>query len=377
MSTLLEVATSRSFTKRPNLAHIFEDDKAANSVDGNLYRIAAAGATKLVWHEKITFLTVVIIQLIGPFTVLYVSIKGFDNPFFWPFGGGDASVGCAGNVGFVWQDNNKSGIEYYSKKALGVCFILGFHLNCYRYLKNEAATARSLFKVNLISVNTDFIVDWYDSVAERPNAISMSILTFGRFMNAWTTIGCVLALPYLFYNAEDPKDLVVDALSIAFLYSIDDVGGELGGIDESRWNALFIGTCAYLIEISKKRYETFHAEGAESEDELENLVAGQSSLEFAAPNNFRVRPVPYQVMQDLEEWAKGGEPTEEMLELELIYQPSFVGSFTAAELFRKMNANDKAWNIPDLAAIIVVFLAAWHSIMYTILGDPVCPAIPR
>ena len=30
------------------------------------------------------------------------------------------------------------------------------------------------------------------------------------------------------------KAVVVDALSIAFLYSIDDVGGDLGGIDESR-----------------------------------------------------------------------------------------------------------------------------------------------
>ena len=43
-----------------------------------------------------------------------------------------------------------------------------------------------------------------------------------------------MTLPYLFYNGTDPKAVVVDALSIAFLYSIDDVGGDLGGIDESR-----------------------------------------------------------------------------------------------------------------------------------------------
>ena len=163
-------------------------------VDGNIYRIAAAGQTALAWHEKATFVAIVIIQTIGPFVVLYANIKGFNNPLFWPFSGGDSTVGCAGEVGFVWQANNEVGAEYYAKKVLGVCFIIGFHLNCYRYLKNEADMARSLYNVNLVAVNTDFMVDWDETVDHRPNPLSKPILQFGRIMNAWSTIGCVMTL---------------------------------------------------------------------------------------------------------------------------------------------------------------------------------------
>jgi len=114
-------------------------------------------------------------------------------------------------------------------------------------------------------------------------------------------------LPYIFYGAEDAKSIVLDALSIAFLYSIDDVGGDLGGVDESRWNAAFVGTCAKIIDILRRRYKNTKGQG-----ERESLVSNGFEAEFINPLYIEA-PIKPWFAEELETWANGGEPSEEMV----------------------------------------------------------------
>ena len=57
-----------------------------------------------------------------------------------------------------------------------------------------------------------------------------------------------------------------------------------------------------------------------------------------------------------------------------MYEVAFVGDLSPAELFQDMNDFEKTWSIPDYAAVVVAFLALWHSIMYIMLGNPSCPS---
>jgi hypothetical protein len=353
-------------SKRKNLADLFKDESEA--VDGNIYRIAAAGGvTALEWHEKITFAAIVIIQALGPFFVLHANIKGFTN-ILWPFGGGDSTVGCNGVVGFVWQDNNESGVEFLGKKILGVCFILGFHLSSYRYLVGEAETERKIQKINIAGVETDYMVDWAevnddgsDMKKETSNPLYTPMLQFGQFMNVWSTVMCVMTLPYIFYGAEDAKSIVLDALSIAFLYSIDDVGGDLGGVDESRWNAPFVGTCASFLELNRQRYKKTNGGGLLSNDDDEDVL-------FAYPLD-APQPVPFELMKELQEWAEGGKPSEDVEYV--ISDLVMVNDNKSPQwLVEQMDAVDEAWVLPEIGAYFIAILTVWHSIMYLWLGNP-------
>jgi hypothetical protein len=371
--------------RRKNLADLFKSDEQA--VDGNIYRIAAAGGlTALEWHEKITFVAIVIIQALGPFFVLYANTKGFTN-IFWPFGGGDSSVGCNGQVGFVWQENNEGGLEFLGKKILGVCFIVGFHLSSYRYLTGEAETSRALHNINVAGLETDFLMNWADVAVDkdgymeddsymkknRPNPLFKPMLQFGQFMNVWSTMFCVMTLPYIFYGAEDAKSIVLDALSIAFLYSIDDVGGDLGGVDESRWNAPFVGTCAAFIDVTRKRYKNKTKGGGEGE--LEGLVSPDDDVaDFVYPLDVE-HPIPISTMQGLEQWADGTDPSEIWDEdMTYLISPVMIVDENKypAEIFKQMDDFDEAWILPDIGAIVIALLTVWHSVMYVALGNPVC-----
>ena len=85
----------------------------------------------------------------------------------------------------------------------------------------------------------------------------MPAYTFWMSANAFVQCGCVLLSQVLtvcvFWSAETPKDIVFDSLGLLFLSRLDDIGGDLGLIQESEWPSDSLGMffCFNLDELSK------------------------------------------------------------------------------------------------------------------------------
>merc|ERR1711920_1122512 len=61
-------------------------------------------------------------------------------------------------------------------------------------------------------------------------------LWIGAFVNVWCLVLCATCMWPLFITSEDSvKDVVFDALGLAFLYNLDDAAGDLGFL-EHQWD---------------------------------------------------------------------------------------------------------------------------------------------
>jgi len=63
----------------------------------------------------------------------------------------------------------------------------------------------------------------------------------GAFLNSLCLFGCAFAMVFMFIVEDSPKELVLDAFGLAFLYNMDDLGGDLAFMDEA-WDEEFMGT---------------------------------------------------------------------------------------------------------------------------------------
>merc|ERR1712224_526293 len=60
-------------------------------------------------------------------------------------------------------------------------------------------------------------------------------LFFGALVNCWVVIWSCLDMYVVVGASESPQDLLLDALGLLFLYRLDDVGGDLGFVDQDDW----------------------------------------------------------------------------------------------------------------------------------------------
>jgi len=93
-------------------------------------------------------------------------------------------------------------------------------------------------------------------------------LYIGAFVNSLCLVLCSLAMVFMFILEDGPKDLVLDGLGLAFLYNLDDIGGDLAFLDE-KWDEDFMGSiygeladaeAGLLDDAARRRQETFTAD---------------------------------------------------------------------------------------------------------------------
>jgi len=107
-----------------------------------------------------------------------------------------------------------------------------------------------------------FVVRLY--VAEEiENAVKSSRLPtdqfwmpMGMIANMWCCVLTVLAVPLLFWSEETPTNIVLDSMTLLFIFKLDDLSELLGGLlrmTESEfqravsWNAALIGQCPVRV----------------------------------------------------------------------------------------------------------------------------------
>lgn len=79
-------------------------------------------------------------------------------------------------------------------------------------------------------------ITWQYAVDELENASKSAQLPsdalrsgIGVFANAWVCLGTAFAMPLMFWEEEDTQGIVVDSLQLLFLFTLDDLTGDICG----------------------------------------------------------------------------------------------------------------------------------------------------
>lgn len=118
----------------------------------------------------------------------------------------------------------------FSTKALGICFMLLFILNGVFVNNNEENTWSRLY-------NT---LRFLDRTTTEFRMTGRGYLSLGAFVNCWVIIWSCMDAYVIIGASANPKDLLMDALGLLFVYNLDDIGGDLGFLSEDDWPGLRI-----------------------------------------------------------------------------------------------------------------------------------------
>merc|ERR1740138_1604670 len=66
-------------------------------------------------------------------------------------------------------------------------------------------------------------------------------LYLGAFVDCWTVLWCCASCYIVVGTSGSVQDVLFDSLSLLFLYNLDEVGGDLGFVDEDDWPGARLG----------------------------------------------------------------------------------------------------------------------------------------
>lgn len=115
-------------------------------------------------------------------------------------------------------------------KGLGIIFMFAFILNAIFVVLGEQQTFKNVY-------NTFRFLNWKTKDFQMSG---QGIMGLGVFMNTWVIVWTCLDVYVVVGASTTPQDLLMDALGLLFLYNLDDIGGDLGFIEEDDWPGLRI-----------------------------------------------------------------------------------------------------------------------------------------
>lgn len=206
---------------------IKEDWLGGDALSGNLYRVWAFNGFKKpslnilkgreVFDRNAQFvgtLFILLIQVMGPPMIIMGILYGWgsdDNYDFWKWNQ------FSTNKEWVGDENKRS------TRILGLMFLFCFIANCMKVVLSEAVSFEKVWSVfNVLQ-------------CEKAKGMCSLPLMLGPIVNCTITITCSFAVFLIMGTAENPKDIVFDALGITFLFNLDDIGGDMAFISEEDW----------------------------------------------------------------------------------------------------------------------------------------------
>jgi hypothetical protein len=245
-----------------------DDDHAP--IPGNLYSYRALrrfGETSGLFQIKATpvlqlgLIMVCVVQLVAPIVIIMWCVE---QVFFFK----DGKL-------FSWESRyvdtaKERNFSQLNQQILGTIFLLLFSLNGAYVLKTDEENLRkildmcelfrlvaersqqkggrtSLLTAGSAETTQPVIGDRQSSASELSDLKNKVIasphkfwLWLGAALNTWCLLTCSIALLLCFVFSESPKDVIFDALGLTFLYNLDDVGGDLGLLDE-QWDEDLLG----------------------------------------------------------------------------------------------------------------------------------------
>eukprot|EP00415_Alexandrium_ostenfeldii_P001062 UN1062 len=222
----------------------------------------------------IGLIIVVMIQIIGPVCILFWAVYRID---FFP---NNKVFGIQESFGYKAGSDNK-GVSHVTQYILGVGFLLLFTANGLNVLKKDQESTRKVENMCKIFHRAADVSD-YSPPQE-------AWLYFGAVTNCICLVLCSFCMCFLFVLAEDgPKDIMFDAFGLTFLYNLDDIGGDLGFLDE-KWDEDQMGDIYGMLadeldimeEIDKERMTRISSDNIYQAFTVVNLI-----LVFALPLMF-------------------------------------------------------------------------------------------
>lgn len=239
---ILQARSTRDLLTR---AEILIDEEWLGPVEampGNIYYMAAFGEfhcrSRMGCFRLLGFLSIVFIQVLAPPLIMLsrspLHVGVFEGDGFryrwecwelWPFSSPADHLICAD----VAQEGAAMFYDWKhvsTTKGLGLLFIMAFTLNGMFVMFAEYRVFKELYLMfDYIKGNTTH----FDVHGSRWFAL-------GAFVNVWVVLFCCIDTYVVIGAARCPQDLLMDSLGLLFLYNLDDVGGDLGFVDEDDWD---------------------------------------------------------------------------------------------------------------------------------------------
>jgi len=219
---------------------LIEDDwlGGLEAFPGNIYRMAAfkpfPACTFSALTRRVGFWCIVAIQLFGPPLVFYQMATGRSVP-------DPDKIHWENFQGLSVQDWQS---EFASTKLMSLLFLFCFCINGLFVHMDEA---RSWKKIDVLFRELNQC-ELHDT--------SEILLKVGAFMNGWVIFWLCLDTFLVLGASETVKDVLLDLLGLMFLYNLDDIGEDLGFVNEDDWPGLQL---AWL-------YKNIHVYSSEIDD---------------------------------------------------------------------------------------------------------------
>jgi len=187
----------------------------------------AASSWRMKWVRMAGFLVIGLLQIFAPFAIMVYAMSPLQVEFH-----------LSGHFDFFpWtKDDPDWGISFQTQRVLGILFLFLFVLNGVFVLKSDnEETKKMMFMCRVFEEVAEKNDDW-----DQPQ---YRWLWVGAFINVICLLACSVCMFFLFILAsadKGPKDIVFDSLGLAFLYNLDDIGGDLTLLDEE-WDEDMVG----------------------------------------------------------------------------------------------------------------------------------------
>jgi len=210
-------------------------------INGNIYRIGAfAGLVDISGGGRRTRCAgvarllgcgiVFLIQLLGPLLIFISCTHGIGREEEKLYKWENWQVWNSASEVPLWYDwSPEHGIP--TTKLLGLRFLEAFILNALFVSQDEHKTEEKIWDIFV------FLKRNTPNYEVRGNLY----LFMGSFIKNWLVIMCTLDAYMIFGSSRTPSEQILDFLALLFLFNLDDLGGDLGFVDEDDWPGLRIG----------------------------------------------------------------------------------------------------------------------------------------
>eukprot|EP00929_Paragymnodinium_shiwhaense_P121631 TRINITY_DN9394_c0_g1_i1.p1 TRINITY_DN9394_c0_g1~~TRINITY_DN9394_c0_g1_i1.p1 ORF type:complete len:459 (+),score=105.65 TRINITY_DN9394_c0_g1_i1:86-1462(+) len=244
---LLETTSNADVMQTAEL--LIEEDwlGKVDALPGNIYRLSIMGDVLVAgtgsWSEDLAvfakvlgMVVVVLVQVAGPPMIFLSRLLGigvlYEANYVWqccpwhPSFQPDLEIKCQ------YQNTAPKDVTYWddwhhvlTTKVLGILMMFAFILNGLFVMLDEKQSWKCIYNTfrYLDVMNTKFKMQ------------HMPFFLLDALVNAWVICWCSADVYLVIGASQSPQDVLMNALGLIFLYNLDDVGGDLGFVNEDDW----------------------------------------------------------------------------------------------------------------------------------------------
>jgi len=277
---ILMATSNHDFLLRADL--LIRDDwlGRAEELWGNIYRIgafkglAATGSRRSKRRRCADVANIIgcglifFVQVVGPFFIFLSTLSGLGREYGtkydwsqWKF------INPTSNID-IWDDWK----HIASTKLLGLCFLELFILNTLSVSQDEGDAIEKVWD----------IFQYIKDHTPEYKVTGSLYLFMDCFVNNWVVIFCTLDAYMIIGSSRTPSSLVLDSVALLFLFNLDDIGCDMGFVNEDDWPGHKLGWIyTEIVEANWAESSTWRINGPEENRTWQTMVIrGMNNFSF-------------------------------------------------------------------------------------------------